>query len=162
MKFSHFGLVVDNIDVAEGFYCRLFNLDVFVREVRTRDGWKSLEAGMSSAEAAARGFRVRMVVLRREGFGISLTEKEGQPPCKFEHVAFVMDPKEFNQNLELAKSLGCDVIQSTPHRFVFSDPFGVVWEIMDQDRLFSAKDMGYGWVSRSGTEYPSANLLFDK
>jgi len=159
MKFSHFGITVADVIEAERFYCALFQMKVFVREVRTGTGWRSLEAGITPEDAAANGLDIGMVVLERDGLGIALSAESEERPTFFEHIAFSVEPRTFAGLRERAISLGCQMQRCTPRRFVFLDPYGMVWEFMDQDRLYSAKDMGYGWVSGDGTEYSSASEL---
>jgi catechol 2,3-dioxygenase-like lactoylglutathione lyase family enzyme len=159
MRFSHFGITVDDVIAAERFYCALFTMNVFVREVKTSSGWKSLESGVTPEDAAANGLSIGMVVLQRNGLGIALTIESEKRTALLEHLAFVVEPADFENLYGRAVTLGCRVVQKTPRRFVFIDPYGMVWEIMDQDRLYSAKDMGYGWISRAGVEYPSQSEL---
>lgn len=159
MLFSHFGITVSDLQAAEDFYCRQFDMRACIREVLTDNGWRTLEADLSPAAAAARGLQVGMVVLKGEGFALSLTQESEHRSVLLEHAAFVVGEPRFSAMRRCAVEDGCQLLQNTPRRFVFVDPFGMVWEIMDRDMLYSARQMGHGWIDADGNEHASVSEL---
>jgi catechol 2,3-dioxygenase-like lactoylglutathione lyase family enzyme len=154
MRISHFGISVPNAAAAETYYCALFDMEVYVREIRWGNNWKSLDHSIAPTRAAELGFNVGMVVLRHGDFALSVQEVDAHKPTLLEHVAVIVEPPDFQLVRERAERCRCRMLKDKPHRFVFVDHYGMVWEIIDGDFLLTARDMGYGWIDADGTIHP--------
>ena len=146
---SHIGLTVADLPAAEEFYRRVFGMEVLVREVRDGVAWRSLDRPVGWSEAARLGVRIQMVVLTRDEFAIALDEgtELGRPT----HLGLFVDPTEYDRILSQVKRDGLERRETSTRRFLFADPFRVLWEVQSDHMLLTAKDMGMGWIGTDGT-----------
>ena len=40
---THVAIALDDLEAAESFYADIFDMEVYVRESKTEDGWKTLD-----------------------------------------------------------------------------------------------------------------------
>ncbi|MDA5279818.1 VOC family protein [Streptomyces sp. NPDC054904] len=145
---SHIGLTVSDLAAAETFYRRCFGMGVLVREIHDGSSWRSLDPAIGWDEAAALGLDIRMVVLTRDDLALALDvgSELGRPT----HVGLFLSPGEYARVLAEVGRMGLDLRETSPTRFLFADPFAVLWELQSEPRLLTARDMGMGWLDAAG------------
>jgi catechol 2,3-dioxygenase-like lactoylglutathione lyase family enzyme len=145
---SHVGLTVPDLRGAEAFYGRVFGMEVLVREIRDGSAWRSLDPAIGWTEAARLALHIHMVVLTRDQFAVALDEgiELGRPT----HLGLFVEPTEYDSILTEVKRDGLELRETSTRRFLFADPYRVLWEVQSEPRLLTAKDMNMGWVSADG------------
>jgi catechol 2,3-dioxygenase-like lactoylglutathione lyase family enzyme len=153
---SHIGLTVPDLLAAEEFYRRVFSMEVLVREVRSGSAWRSLDPAIEWAEAARLGLHIHMVVLTRDQFAVALDKGSelGRPT----HLGLFVNPPEYELILTEVKRDGLERRETSSSRFLFADPFRVLWEVQSERKLLTAEDMGMGWISVDGTVHPGRRI----
>jgi hypothetical protein len=153
---SHVGISLKDVLGAEKFYINLFQMEVYVREVKYNGTWLSLESGTPASVAHDRGLDIGISVVKRDDFVIALHEQtSGSSPSLIEHVAVVFDKDSFTTTLHRAAEMNLQFLSRSDHRYVFIDHYGMIWEIMDSNLLLTARDMGHGWISKEGLIHTS-------
>jgi catechol 2,3-dioxygenase-like lactoylglutathione lyase family enzyme len=127
---THVALRVEQLREAEGFYRRLFALEVAWREAETPDGWATLPASADWDDAERAGFRRGIVMLYRDGFRLALevadtVDRAGQ----LSHLGLFVDEQELRRLREIAAAAGCAVVVDREQALIIDDPFGVRWEL---------------------------------
>lgn len=126
---SHVALRVDDVVEAERYYCNLFALEVAFRDL-TVDGVQcSLPVGKTWADAVARGHTPGLSALSREGLFLAFEQSPGSGSGELDHVGFDVDAAELNAQRSRLAGKGCTVVAERDDILVFTDRFGLRWEL---------------------------------
>jgi catechol 2,3-dioxygenase-like lactoylglutathione lyase family enzyme len=133
MRTKHIALHVPDLQVAEGFYQRVFDLDVVTREALTGgsltdDGpWAQLPHTASWDDARRAGLEIQMVGLRRGDLILALFPGDPQPGTVF-LVAVVASPEDVAAVRDRLPA-GTPVEVDQADALTFVDPFGFRWQL---------------------------------
>ena len=150
MSISHVGLTLPDVKRAEEFYMMFFEMEVYVREVRTPTGWRAADPAIGWQEAHELQIDLGMTVLRNGKFALAIEGSGDQSPQLPGHIALVVGLPFFEAIQQRAGGLNLPILYSESNRIVFIDPFKVCWELTPGDYLLSSREMGYGWVDAGG------------
>jgi catechol 2,3-dioxygenase-like lactoylglutathione lyase family enzyme len=137
-RWSHMALLVADLQGAERFYSQLFDLQVQFREARTKDGWATLPQGAGWSDAIAAGIELDLSFLRREGLVLAL-ERAAEPTTglgRISHLAVTVELSSIAELKQRAEELGCQITLDRPRTVLFTDPFGIKWELEAADGQF--------------------------
>ncbi|WP_396611952.1 VOC family protein [Haloferax sp. S1W] len=126
----HVVLLVDDVPEGEAYYRELFDMEVSFRE-----GVRGSEPGTLPAEpdwddAIEAGITPTMSFLGRDEFSLavaSATGSSGNGPV--DHIALAVDDDSFESITERAEALGSTVERNAPHHRLFTDRYGLEWEL---------------------------------
>jgi len=126
---SHVALRVDDLIESERYYCSLFGLEVAFRDL-TVDGVQcSLPIGKTWKDAVARGHTPGLSALSRDGLFLSLEQSPGAGSGDLDHIGFAADAAELTAQRTRLEGNGCTVVAERDDILVFSDRFGLHWEL---------------------------------
>jgi catechol 2,3-dioxygenase-like lactoylglutathione lyase family enzyme len=133
MRTKHVALHVPDLQHAEGFYRRVFDLDVVTREALTTgsvtddEPWAQLPHAATWEDARRAGLDIRMVGLRRGDLLLALFPGHPQPGTVF-LIAIVATVEEIaSVRGRLPGDTAVEVDQDDALTFV--DPFGFRWQL---------------------------------
>jgi catechol 2,3-dioxygenase-like lactoylglutathione lyase family enzyme len=133
MRIKHVALHVPDLQQAEGFYQRVFDLDVVTREALTRSSltedepWAQLPHTATWDDARLAGLEIQMVGLRRGELLLALFPGDPRPGTLF-LVAIVATPEEITavrSRLPADTPVEVDQVDA----LTFLDPFGHRWQL---------------------------------
>ena len=134
-QLGHIALVVSDLQAAETFYQRLFNMSLVGREAPREDGlWYTLPTDKGWDDAAAEGIALRMVALRRGAFVLALFQGHVAYGQVFA-IGLSVSDKSF---AEIRAGLPSSVQVETdePNSLVFRDAYGITWQIRSPEFVF--------------------------
>jgi catechol 2,3-dioxygenase-like lactoylglutathione lyase family enzyme len=147
---THIAVTLADPVAAEAFYADLFGMRPVVRESKTADGWKTLDPSIDPARARALGLSIDLVILRGGDAVLAVERSAGAVGRLPDHIGVRMDPAAYASVRAAVRSRGLAVRSDTPDRFVFTDPFGLDWELQTSDAIPTSREMGRGWIDADG------------
>lgn len=148
MSFScrYLAIHVPDLGAAEGFYTRVFDLELRFRESKQGDeSWYTIRDDLRSDEIDQRLITVDMVALGREEFVLALFQGSPREGTLYE-ICIGVDAAEVEAT---EARLPSDVVveESAPGWLRFVDPFGFRWAVRDRDVPFrSSGEIAERWV----------------
>lgn len=143
---TYVALHVHDLRAAESFYRDVFAMELLFRESEAEDGtWHTLRPDVDWEEANARGIRVDMLAVRRDGFVLALFPGTPSPGTVHEICIGVAldDLAEIRARVERAAT----VLEASPRWFRFQDPFGFRWSVQPDDASFrSSGELAERWI----------------
>lgn len=127
---THIALRVSPLRTAEAYYRDLFALTVAFREVQVTDGWRTLPDGATWDDAEAAGIALGLVLLHRDGFSLALEDADGTDgQGRLSHLGIQTSDDELTALRARVVALGHDLRHDRPDLLVFTDRYGVRWEM---------------------------------
>ncbi len=147
MRYSHVALYADDLRGAEEFYAQVFAAEVLFREAVGRDGvWHTLRREASWEDAEEAGIELQMVALRRDE--IVLPVFAGRPAPRI--IGLDASAEEI-EGMRRRLPDAADVLTHSGRQLVFTDPFGVEWQVRADTDFRSQGEMHGRWLVVSGT-----------
>jgi catechol 2,3-dioxygenase-like lactoylglutathione lyase family enzyme len=133
MRTKHVALQVPDLQRAEEFYRRVFDLDIVTREALTGgsltddDRWAQLPHTASWDDARLAGLEIQMVGLRRGDLILALFPGDPRPGTLF-LIAIVASPADV-ASVRARLPSGTPVEVDQVDALTFLDPFGFRWQL---------------------------------
>jgi catechol 2,3-dioxygenase-like lactoylglutathione lyase family enzyme len=128
--FTHVALRTDRLRDAEGFYRRLFGLEVAFREVECEDGWRTASPGAEWNSLDAAGIEPGLVMLYRDGFRLALELADAVSAAgQLSHLGVFVSEDELSRIAQAAAESGCHTEVHRADALIFDDPYGTRWEL---------------------------------
>jgi catechol 2,3-dioxygenase-like lactoylglutathione lyase family enzyme len=133
MRTKHVALHVPDLQQAEGFYRRVFDLDVVTREALTSGGftddepWAQLPPAATWEDARLAGHEIQMVGLRRGDLLLALFPGDPRAGTVF-LIAIVATVDEI-ASVRGRLPVGTPVEVDEDDALTFLDPFGFRWQL---------------------------------
>jgi catechol 2,3-dioxygenase-like lactoylglutathione lyase family enzyme len=124
----HIALFVPDLQAAETFYQRLFNMEIVGREAQLENGlWYALPAGKGWDDARAAGVELGMIALAQGAFVLALFPGAPQPGQLY-MIGLSMSPEEI---AGVRERLPEDemVLEDRPGTLTFRDRHLIGWQI---------------------------------
>ena len=147
---SHIAVTLADPVAAEGFYVDVFGMGPVVRESKTADGWKTLDPSIDPGRARALGLSIDLVILRGGDVVLAVERTVGRAGRLPDHIGLRLDPAAYASVRASVRARRLAVRSDTPDRFVFTDPFGLDWELQTSDAIPTSREMGRGWIDADG------------
>jgi len=145
MRYRHVALFVgDDLEAAEAYYVRLFDMDVIVREGPLPTGeWGQLPGDRTWADARAAGTPIAMVALQRDDVILPLfaAAPTGE---RFYAIGLVMTAEEIDA---VASRLEAEMIEEQRADWLaFIDRHGVRWQLSTTAPFRGAGERAGRWL----------------
>jgi catechol 2,3-dioxygenase-like lactoylglutathione lyase family enzyme len=142
----HIALLVPDLQQAEEYYQRLFDMDLIGREAHMDDGlWYTLPPGKTWEDARAAGIKLSMLALRRGSLVLALFP--GKPrPGQIHMIGLTMPSRDISR---IRKRLPSDaeVLEDRPKALTFRDRYAIIWQIYGSGAGFRSSGEAHGrWL----------------
>lgn len=126
-RFHHAAIHVDDLRAAEGYFAALFGAVVAFREALLDEGWATFPEGADWDDFA--DAQPGMAALRIGEFELALLVGEPVRPGSLDHIALVVAPNAMPAIAAAAAELGCSFEHRSDDYVMFTDRYGVGWEL---------------------------------
>ncbi|SEL48029.1 VOC family protein [Haloferax larsenii] len=131
----HLVLLVDDLPDGETYYRELFDMEVLFREGVRGDKPGTLPPDMDWDEAREAGITPTMAFLGRDDFTLAVAaETASFADGRVDHIALAVDDDSFEAISERAEAAGLEVERTAPHHRLFTDRYGLEWELNARSR----------------------------
>ncbi|HEX2281695.1 MAG TPA: VOC family protein [Thermomicrobiales bacterium] len=148
-RYRHVAISVPDLEEAERYYRRLFDMEVITREALMPDGDRQLPPDKDWTDARQAGIDLYMIALRRGGFVLALFD-EGSPALEQATVArrrlfvgLVMDATEIDHLRERLD----DTELWDDDSGGFRDQYGIIWQPSSSDRFTGSGESSGRWIT---------------
>jgi catechol 2,3-dioxygenase-like lactoylglutathione lyase family enzyme len=142
---SHVALFVPNLQMAEKFYKKIFDMELIGREVEKGDNlWFTLPFDKGWDDVAAAGVELGMTALRREGLVLALFRGDYPPGQVFAIGLNATEEEIKNIRENLPTEIKIDVHQA--ERLEFVDPYHITWQIAVDPVFRTSGDFADRWL----------------
>jgi catechol 2,3-dioxygenase-like lactoylglutathione lyase family enzyme len=149
LAYRHIAITVPNLEEAESYYRRLFDMDVVTREALMPDGARQLPPENGWADAQRAGIDLDMLALRRGSFVLALFDEAAaafqalaEQPRRPLFVGLTMDSDEISA---LRERLGPDEAWDDDSGG-FRDRYGIVWQPSSTDAFVGSGEGSGRWL----------------
>jgi catechol 2,3-dioxygenase-like lactoylglutathione lyase family enzyme len=143
---GHIALFVPDLQEAERFYQRVFDMALLMREAPKGDGpWYTLPLDKGWDDAKAAGIEIKMVALRRDAFVLPLFEGKPAPRETVLEIGVVMTAEDIAATRDrLPDSV---TLLEHPLDTMFRDPYGYTWHLWPAGKAFRSNGESRGrWL----------------
>jgi catechol 2,3-dioxygenase-like lactoylglutathione lyase family enzyme len=142
----HVALFVPDLQAAEVYYQRLFDLEIVGREARLQDGlWNALPAGKGWDDARAAGVELGMIAMRQGAFVLALFLGDPQPGQLY-MIGLSMSPEEIAGVRERLPN-DVTVLEDRPGALTFRDRHIIGWQLYTTGAEFrNSGESGGRWL----------------
>jgi len=144
---GHIALFVSDLQAAEDFYQRLFDMQLIMRETELDDGlWYTLPPDKGWSDAAAAGIELGMVALQHDTFVLALFQGNPAPAETVLEIGVIMPPAAIAALRDrLPQTL--EIVSHEYGDLLFRDPFGYLWHLRPLGNLFQSNGESSGrWL----------------
>ncbi|MDP8905837.1 MAG: VOC family protein [Chloroflexota bacterium] len=148
-RYAHLAITVPDLEEAEAYYRRLFQMEVVTREASTPDGDAQLPPDKGWVDARRAGIELYVVALRRAAFVLALFDESspnvpgGQGTAHRPLiVGLVMGADDIGRVLRELKEG-----ESSDGSGEFQDRYGITWQLSTADRFVGAGELAGRWLA---------------
>lgn len=148
-RYRHVAISVPDLEEAERYYGRLFDMEVITREALLPDGDRQLPPDKSWTDARHAGIDLHMVALRRGTFVLALFDETssaleqptaGRRPL---FIGLVMNAAE----IEHVRARLEDTERWDDDSGGFRDRYGITWQPSSSDRFAGSGEIFGRWIT---------------
>jgi catechol 2,3-dioxygenase-like lactoylglutathione lyase family enzyme len=142
----HISLFVPDLQAAETYYQRLFDMEIVGREGRLQDGlWYALPAGKGWDDARTAGIELGMLALRQGAFVLALFPGDPQPGQLY-MLGLSMSADEI-AGVRERLPVDAMVLEDRPGALTFQDRYVIGWQIYTTGAEFrNSGESGGRWL----------------
>ncbi len=142
----HIALFVPNLQAAETYYQRLFDMEIGGREARLADGlWYALPDGKGWEDARAADVELGMIALRQDSFVLALFPGEPQP-FQLYMIGLSMSADEI-AGVRERLPVDVTVLEDRRGALTFRDRYTIGWQLYPTGAEFrNSGESGGRWL----------------